>query len=376
MNETEERMPKHDHRTELFFIELLRMYAGTATQLSETPSDEEWQGIYELAQKHAVNGLLYRVLERHADKVRPPRQVLFNLYAQASRIKQRNEHLCYLNALCVQKFGEKGFRSAILKGMGVACYYPDPLLRISGDVDLWVEGGRERIMRFLRTKGCQVGETVYHHTHANLLRGAELELHFRPTWLWNPFDNFTLQQWMEEQGCRLFRTSTLLPDGKSQVPCPPPAFNRIYLLLHIYRHLFEEGVGIRHLFDYYFCLMQPATSAELDETRRRLAEWHLTAFAGAVMYVLQRIFLMPDSLLLVPADEVRGRQLLREVMLAGNFGHFDERLHIPENETHWHKLVSRVRRNLAFLRHYPREVAWEVPFKVTHFIWRKCKGYV
>ena len=205
MNETEERMPKHNHRTELFFIELLRMYAGTATQLSETPTDEEWQGIYELAQKHAVNGLLYRVLERHADKVRPPRQVLFNLYAQASRIKQRNEHLCYLNALCVQKFGEKGFRSAILKGMGVACYYPDPLLRISGDVDLWVEGGRERIMRFLRTKGCQVGETVYHHTHANLLRGAELELHFRPTWLWNPFDNFTLQQWMEEQGCRLFK---------------------------------------------------------------------------------------------------------------------------------------------------------------------------
>ena len=91
MNETEERMPKHNHRTELFFIELLRMYAGTATHLSETPTDEEWQGIYELAQKHAVNGLLYRVLERHADKVRPPRQVLFNLYAQASRIKQRNK---------------------------------------------------------------------------------------------------------------------------------------------------------------------------------------------------------------------------------------------------------------------------------------------
>ena len=67
MNETEERMPKHNHRTELFFIELLRMYAGTATQLSETPTDEEWQGIYELAQKHAVNGWLFRGLERHAD---------------------------------------------------------------------------------------------------------------------------------------------------------------------------------------------------------------------------------------------------------------------------------------------------------------------
>lgn len=46
--------------------------------------------------------------------------------------------------------------------------------------------------------------------------------------------------------------------------------------------------------------------------------------AGAVMYVMGRIFHVPESLMLCAPDERRGRLLLENVMEGGNFGKYHE----------------------------------------------------
>ena len=36
---------------------------------------------------------------------------------------------------------------------------------------------------------------------------------------------------------------------------PSIRFNTVYSLLHIFRHVFHEGIGLRQLLDYYYILL-------------------------------------------------------------------------------------------------------------------------
>ena len=155
------------------------------------------------------------------------------------------------------------------------------------------------------------------------------------------------------------------------LPVPSLAFNRVYILVHIYRHLFAEGIGLRQLLDYYFVLCQGFTEEEREETMRVLRSLKMERFARAVMWVLQAVYGMEERYLLVAPDEREGRFLLDEIMLAGNFGQYDERLQHEQGESALHWGWRKVVRNFRFVRSYPSEVLWSPIFKLWHLFWRK-----
>ena len=51
-----------------------------------------------------------------------------------------------------------------------------------------------------------------------------------------------------------------LPDGYGEITVPTMSFNVIYILSHLYRHVFTEGIGLRQLIDYYFVLVKSEES--------------------------------------------------------------------------------------------------------------------
>jgi hypothetical protein len=155
-------------------------------------------------------------------------------------------------------------------------------------------------------------------------------------------------------------------EGASIIPTPTLAFNRVYILVHIYRHLFHEGIGLRQLLDYYFVLQQGFTEEERTETMRTLRSLRMQRFTEAVMWVLQEVFAMDERYLLTTPNEEEGRFLLSEIMMAGNFGHYDERIKRSEKVTEWDLFRRRVGRNMRFVRSYPSEVLWAPLFKLWH----------
>ena len=217
--------------------------------------------------------------------------------------------------------------------------------------------------------GSRADEAVYHHIGAGEVQGITVELHYRPTFLCSPVHNRRLQRFFRQQASVQLSHQVSLDEGKSQVPVPTAAFNRIFLLAHISRHILQDGIGLRQMIDYYV-LRQGFTSTEQADDQRLLRQCGLSSLAGAVMYVMQQLFRLSSDQLIVPADEPRGCFLLNEMMLGGNFGQHDKRVSTFARENRLGRNLQRLRRDLRLLRYFPSECIWEPLFRIWHFGWR------
>ena len=110
------------------------------------------------------------------------------------------------------------------------------------------------------------------------------------------------------------------------------------------------------------------SSAAIDRVQKELKELGLWKFAGGIMYIMQEVFGMPASRLIVPPNEKYGRFVLNEVLEAGNFGRHDARNRFGRSQL-GHNL-QRVYRDIRLVRYFPAEALCEPLFRIWHFFWR------
>ena len=111
-----------------------------------------------------------------------------------------------------------------------------------------------------------------------------------------------------------------------------------------------------------------SASTALDVVQKELKELGLWKFAGGIMYIMQEVFGMPASRLIVPPNEKYGRFVLNEVLEAGNFGRHDARNRFGRSQL-GHNL-QRVYRDIRLVRYFPGEALCEPLFRIWHFFWR------
>ena len=392
----------------MLFFELLQIAIGNRKELSRTPTAEEWRELFVLAQRQTLVGIAFRGVELLSEAQRPPKSLLMQWYMARERIKAMNTDLDRKALAVANKFLSEGFPGVVLKGQGISKLYilrddenddenenqPSRrekltlaststlgVYRTPGDIDIWLHGERKDILKYVRrhVPDCK---PVYHHVDFPVIEGLDIEVHFTPSWMNSPFTNRRLQRFFKGyglrvkscgaavnrdcvagEGLRVNCTEGTLTSSEatinrsvaafthySEIPSPSLTFNRVYILVHIYRHLFHEGIGLRQLLDYYFVLHQGFTEEERAETMRTLHSLRMGRFTAAVMWVLQEVYGMDDRYLLTAPNEKEGRFLLNEIMLAGNFGHYDERMQHERGESALHWGLRKVKRNFRFVR--------------------------
>ena len=356
------------------FFQLIQLAISQKESLSFSLSEKEWEELFSIAQKQALTGILLEGIMKLPEQQKPPTDLFLSWYTIADKIKQYNQLLNDQTADVSDRFKQDNLRSVILKGQGNALLYPNPLLRQPGDIDIWIEGSRQSIINYI----CQqapVSGIVYHHANFPVLGKTEVEVHFTPTWMNSFFTNRKLQRFFKQTKETQFSNEKELPNGR-KINVPTPEVNSIFLLIHIYRHLFDEGIGLRQLLDYYYLLKQGLSEEEKSQARRLLKQLNLERFAAAVMYVEQEVFGLEDEFLLIKPNEKSGSFLLNEIMEAGNFGHYDTRVTKPQEENRWTRLIRKTKRNFRFISYYPDEVLWSPIFKAWQFCWRKRHNYL
>jgi len=359
----------------MLFFELIRIALGKQTQFSHTPSEEEWNELYAEAKRQTLVGVLYDGLGYLSIDQKPPRQLLINWHAMTQKIINKNK-LFNQNTVWVSQGWEKlGYRNVILKGQGNAQLYPDPMLRISGDIDIWLDGDRKKIAQYIRRHFPKL-EVTRIEMKFPIRKNTPIEVHFQPSFLYDPFKNRKMQRYFRQQ---LAKPKQMEVPGEGVINIPNDEMNLVFQLSHIYRHLFYEGIGLRQIMDYYY-LCQMLTSSNGEALKRKvlpvIQELGLMDFCKALMWVLGEVFYMPAAQMLSEPDEKRGRFLLSEVLRAGNFGHSDIRVGNWSKMNRWERLTWGTRWSWRLIGQYPREVFWHPYYRISQYIWRIFNGYL
>ena len=361
---------------ETLFLELIQVSLGMQICLSHTPSEDEWGELYKLAKKQSLVGICFAGVQKLQMQQQCPNEMTYLTWmGMAAKIQQLNEVITKQCAELTYKFRNDGFDVVVLKGQSSAKRYGSlACLRQSGDIDAWVAGSREEIKNYI-TKNYHVGVTIYNHAHVEVFPDTEVEIHFTPSWLYSPFRNKKLQEWFDEYKVSddsIVSEATLVSKSfKFQetegFKSPSVEFDLVYLMLHAYRHLMHEGLGLRQVMDYYFVLK--TRNNNNDKLLKTLSSFGLMKFAGAMMYVMQVVFGLEEKDMICKADSARGERLLHEIIRGGNMGRGDDRTGKSTSRVGY--FWEHVSRQWSFMRDYPCEVLWSPLWKAWHFVMRK-----
>lgn len=416
------------------FFELLQVAIGTRQSLSIAPSANQWSELFFISKKQALAAVTFcgvRILANTPVTHNLPEVTYLKWLGLTVKVAQRNKAL---NAECdriCKEFAHDGLQSVVLKGQSNLVYYPENLrdCRTVGDIDLWcnvpegvevahevngkvekheyrgMEGVIEYCKQYERCQGRDIPwhRVLYYHCELTSPEGIGIEPHYCPSYLNSPLRNYRLQRWFKDN--EPWGMCDAKIDGHI-FPILPISTNVIYQLLHIYKHLFEEGIGLRQLLDYYFVLraLHIEQGAFADRTQS-MAQWAegmgvavksneeimhtlrrfgMKKFAGAVMYVLQTVLDTSQPSLkgqesldwhkrwpwmICEPNEKEGKFLLNEIMQAGNFGKYDDRINRDGGQ--FSHAIEKTKHNLRLLTHYPEEVICEPFFRVYHWVWRR-----
>ena len=241
----------------LVFFAFLKYCLGYKGNMSRMVAGMDWQELYSFASKQALLGLCFEGIERLGKEYpeelrRNPigRELLMTWMGKAQQIRRQNMKVNAVASKLFSMLREDGFRCCILKGQGNALMYPNPYSRTPGDIDVWIDASRERIMEYTQ-KRFELGDDIRLQHLETSLDGVPVELHFFPCSMNNPIYHARLQKWFRRNADLQCSNVVGLPDGAGDIAIPTSSFNVVYQLTHLYHHFFDEGIGMRQIIDYY-----------------------------------------------------------------------------------------------------------------------------
>ena len=317
------------------FFEFLQVTIGQRSCMSRGLTMEEWKGLYGLLKKHALLGVGYVAIQKLPKEQWPPNAMIMQWVGVAQKIRLLNLELNEECRKVVTQLEHDGIGAVVIKGQSNLENYPEELreYRNPGDIDLWTKQTNDcgipmavkqgdsveyeyykgvrgiieyaRLQRRVREDKSPI-KPLYYHVEYHTDKGTEVEMHYRPSFLCSPIRNMRMQRWFKEQFDVCFQNRCRLG-----FPVLTSSVNVVYQLVHLHRHVFEGGVGLRQLMDYYFALRvwhndvmeckdlqsqgmwseglgTPVMSKE--EVMAVIRSFRMGKFAGAVMWVLNEVF--------------------------------------------------------------------------------------
>ena len=361
----------HEH---LFTLIRLAFGAGEGECANfNVETAKEWSLLYSLASKLSVVGIAYAGVCKLPKDRRPPLDLAFQWASEAEAIRGHNRLVNDEARRLTELFAGEGRRTAILKGAANARLYPDRFMRQCGDIDMWIDGGRDSVIGLLRRLGLMepepqaiVGRKMTyeekfaeakrmldasfskHHVHlAHDAAAVTVEAHFLPSsGNLNPFTNKRLMKFLNDE----ISKTELVPEG---FYVPSLKFALAMQLSHIQRHFTAGGIGLKQITDYYVLLLQ-AGDSDRQAIANNLRRFGFLRVARALMWVLGHIYGLERERMLCAPDERLGMRMLDIICAGGNFG-FYYKTNYRSFVTRW---LGKRWRSLKFGPFSPMDVFW------------------
>lgn len=295
------------------FCNVIKASVFPQTQAMPKIPRAQYEALHEQLEAHALTALPARHLPWE-EMPQPLRKVWQKqLHDQKLRFTQ---YLIQQEAV-LRLFSQAQIPCAVLKGSVSASFYPEPVFRSMGDIDLLVPPGeQERAAKLLKDNGFQAFGYRDEMEQGFLKGSTLLELHIGVSTGGPSSDTINaiiLDHFHELQIKELYHFA---------FPCLPESCNGLSMLEHMHRHL-RNGLGFRQVIDWMLYV-----DAYLDDNRWNstmdalFTQCGLATFAVVVTAMCQQYFGLRTDGISWPQSADKGlcEELFDHLFSMGNFG--------------------------------------------------------
>lgn len=286
------------------------------------PEDKiDWKNLLIEAKSHNLAGILYPAAANVNSLNGPDKEFLeewkrIALLYGGSQLSKNMLLSTLLNA-----GRERNIQLVVVKGVVLADLYPDSLLRVSGDADIFVSEDEIEIAReillennFIKNDNKEVDcEETYYHKN-----GLVIELHSR---LWEEKEGRKLQIL---EGLDITKKERLwnVKIGMDEFWTLGVTEHFIYLIYHMVKHFFVSGIGLRHLTDIVLYMKRYKEEIDFEYFWNVMEELEYTEFCVNIFYLCEKHFELDKNV--IPKEYKRNTEveehILNDILAAGVFG--------------------------------------------------------
>ena len=227
------------------------------------------------------------------------------------RLETEDPHRAQMKAVCVQNMQtqakmlhvltqawqaleDAGIRAVLMKGLGLAQYYPAPEQRQWSDIDLYVGPDQYHpacaVMRATFPDALKFDEELEHYKHYNLITdGVSIEIHRVTMGMMHPRD-IRLYRQIEAYGAS-HALELKIEDLRLKIF--EVTFNALFVMLHSWEHKMHGNANLRQIADLSFLLQHEHDKIDKSRLQRwlkdlRLMEvWQLYMYAAVALFGLK-----------------------------------------------------------------------------------------
>lgn len=304
-----------DRQQEALLILLRRAVWGVDLQLESAV----WDDVELIATQQGVRWALYPGAKSLAADISKDKLQEWRRFSLAG--VWNNESLNEFQGALLEALVREGIRTVILKGTSCSRYYTSPEMRFLGDIDIQVDPENvDAVANYLRGLGF-VESKAPHGFHRGFSMGKiTVEVHYHCTEL--PQGKGTDAAMNEEK--RFLEQTRMAEMNGMHFPVLSEKHQALMLLMHMERHMQEDGIGLKQLCDWA-TFVDGAGAEHWTETLQLLESCGLFQYAKVVTKVCIR-YLGLKCETTEWANDISDKQadvFMSDVFCRGSFGNAD-----------------------------------------------------
>jgi hypothetical protein len=259
------------------------------------------------------------------DSMRPDNGLWDKWVAHLFFLEQANRYIAQRGEAWIGKLAEAGISATVFKGASVATWYPEPLHRSLGDVDIVITEGWNRLEGILTEESRNLFRKDEDEVVLEEKNQLMVEFHRHWECLYNPLTHRRLLQI-----CR----SAQPGDKELYFVC---------LILHIQRHILTYGVGLKQICDV--AVMLRWASLDLEKVASLLHRLHAERFSRLLFGFIACHLGGVEHYPLVPVTAGKGWERLNKAILQEGYHSKIEQERVAGSKS---RSISRMASNAVF----------------------------
>lgn len=234
---------------------------------------ETWDHVLQMMINHDLIGVVAHTVMSLPEGIMPSIQWQMELSIHVARLTQAHESI---NTAIVEIFTaleDAGCNPLLLKGQGIAPFYPKTCLRSCGDIDCYVGMDKfqksKDVMQTLCTPDDFSNGKLLQHQFDLQYKDITVELHRRLS--------ETPVEWYEKRFQRMFRTylassTSTVEIAQERIRVLNPQYNALYVFVHLAHHYAFQGIGFRQFIDLAMILHHDYRNINTKQLKSDLEE--------------------------------------------------------------------------------------------------------